>query len=65
MGWFILAAAYLAVALGVFVWFIRGHGTVQTKRSARAQALFPELCLFWPVAVIVKIKRREVSQDGL
>ena len=59
MAWFILAAAYLLVGLGVFAWDIRGRETSRKKHSARTLALFPELCLFWPVVLIVKTKGKK------
>lgn len=61
MEWLILAAAYVAIGMGVFAWHIRGNETMdsdQKKRSAKMPILFPELCLFWPVAVFMEIKRR-------
>jgi len=64
MGWFILAAVYLLVGLGVFAWGIRGHETSQKKRSARTLALFPELCLFWPLALMVQINRKEKADQN-
>lgn len=60
MAWLILAAAYLAIGLGVFVWCIRGNTAIdpdQKNRSARTLVLFPELCLFWPLALFLQIKR--------
>ena len=61
MAWFILAAAYLLIGLGVFAWGIRRRETTQTKRSTRTLTLFPELCLFWPLALIIKIRHKKVS----
>ncbi len=66
MEWIILAVVYLTIGVGVFVWNIRGNDTTnsdQKKRSAKILILFPELSLFWPVALFTEIKRRrEVSQ---
>jgi len=68
MEWLILAVVYLAIGVGVFAWHIRGNETIdsdQKKRSAKILILFPELCLFWPVALFTEIKRRRaVSQVG-
>ena len=64
MTWLILAAAYLLIGMGVFAWHSRGDGTIdseQKKRSARVFVLFPELCLFWPVALFMKIKRNRTA----
>jgi hypothetical protein len=63
MAWFILAAVYLVIGLGVFAWGVRGRETTR-KRSAKTLALFPELCLFWPLALIVRIKRRKFRRVG-
>ena len=66
MEWLVLAVVYVAVGIGVFAWYIHGNEAInsdQKKRSAKMLILFPELCLFWPVALFTKIKRRrEVSQ---
>jgi len=61
MAWFILAAAYLLIGLGVFAWGVRGRDMTQKKCSTRTLTLFPELCLFWPLALIIKIKHKKVS----
>ena len=64
MAWLILGAAYLAIGIGVFAWRLRGDKTTdsdQMKRSARVLVLFPELCLFWPLALFMKIKRKKIS----
>ncbi len=61
MAWFILAAAYLVIGVGVFAWCVRGDETTDSdrkRRSARVLVLFPELCLFWPIALFMKIKRK-------
>jgi hypothetical protein len=61
MAWLILAAAYLVIGVGVFAWGLRGDRTIdpdQKKRSATVLVLFPELCLFWPVALFMEIKRK-------
>ena len=61
----VLAVVYVAIGIGVFAWYIRGNKTInsdQKKRSGKILILFPELCLFWPIALISEIKRRkEVS----
>jgi len=62
MAWLILAAAYLVIGVGVFAWQVRGDRTIdsdQKKRSSKVLLLFPELCLFWPVVILMKIKRKE------
>ena len=62
MAWLILAAAYLVIGIGVFAWCNRSDDTTdsdQKKRSGRVLVLFPELCLFWPVALFMKIKGKE------
>lgn len=64
MGWVVLAAAYLVVGIGVFAWCNHSDGTTdsdQKKRSARVFALVPELCLFWPIVLFMKLKRRKMS----
>ena len=61
MEWLILAALYAAVGIGVFVWYIRGNemtNSDQKKRSTKILVLLPELCLFWPVALLFELKRR-------
>ena len=66
MEWLVLAVVYVVIGIGVFAWYIHGNETIksdQKKRSATMLILFPELCLFWPVALFTEIKRRrEVSQ---
>jgi hypothetical protein len=66
MEWSILAVVYLVSGMAVFAWYIRGNETINSdhkKRSAKILILFPELCLFWPVALFSEIKRRKaVSQ---
>jgi hypothetical protein len=66
MEWLILAVVYVAIGIAVFAWHIRGNKMInshQKKRSAKMLILFPELCLFWPVALFSEIKRRKaVSQ---
>ena len=62
MAWLILAAAYLVIGIGVFAWQVRGDGTIdsdQKKRSSKVLVVLPELCLFWPVVVFMKIKRKK------
>lgn len=62
MAWLILAAAYLAAGLGVLAWCIRSNAAIdadQKKRSARTLVLFPELCLLWPLALFLEIKRNK------
>jgi hypothetical protein len=62
MAWLILAAAYLVIGVGVFAWHVRGDATInsdQKKRSTKVLVLFPELCLFWPVVIFMKIKRKK------
>jgi len=64
MAWLILGAVYVAIGIGVFAWCVRGDKMIdsdQKKRSARVLVLFPELCLFWPVALFMKVKRKKVS----
>jgi hypothetical protein len=58
----ILAALYVAVGIGVFAWYIRSNEAMnsdQKSRSGKILILFPELCLFWPIALISEIKRRQ------
>jgi hypothetical protein len=62
MEWSILAVVYLVIGMAVFAWYIRGNETIRSdhkKRSAKMLILFPELCLFWPVALFSEIKRRK------
>ena len=64
MAWLILGAAYVAIGIGVFAWCVRGDEKVDSdrkRRSARVLVLFPELCLFWPVALFMEIKRKKIS----
>jgi len=61
MKWLILAVVYVSIGIGVFVWYIRGNETIdsdQKKRSMKILVLLPELCLFWPVALLLELKRR-------
>lgn len=68
MEWLILAVVYVVIGIGVFAWYIRGNEAISSgekRRSAKMLVLFPELCLFWPVALFTEIKRRrEVSQPA-
>ena len=67
MAWLILAAAYLVIGVGVFAWHLRGDQTIdsdQKKRSERALLLFPELCLFWPLVVLMKIRRNKEASPA-
>jgi len=68
MGWVVVAVGYVVVGLGVCAWCVRGNATQdsdQKKRSARALVLFPELCLFWPIALVLEIRRkRTVKKAG-
>lgn len=67
MAWLIPAAAYLVIGVGVFAWQARGDKTIdsdQKKHSERALLLFPELCLFWPVVVLMKIKRKKQASPA-
>ena len=67
MTWLILAAAYLVIGVGVFAWQIRDDGTIdsdQKKRSEKVLVLFPELCLFWPVVVFMKIKQKKQTSPA-
>ena len=62
MKWIILALVYLAIGVGVFVWYICSSETIgsdQKRRSMKILVLFPELCLFWPVALFFELKRRK------
>ena len=61
MEWITLAVAYLAMGMGGFAWRIRGNVVAdsgQKKRSKRVLLIFPELCLFWPVALFMGMNRR-------
>ncbi len=61
MEWLILAVVYVSIGIGVFVWYICGNETIdsdQKKRSMKILVLLPELCLFWPVALLFELKRR-------
>ena len=68
MGWIMAAVGYVVVGLGVWVWCVRGDENQdldQRKRSANALVLFPELCLFWPVALMLEVRRkRTVKKAG-
>lgn len=67
MTWLILAAAYLVIGVGVLAWHVRGDGTIdsdQKKRSEKVLVLLPELCLFWPVVVFMKIKRKKQASPA-
>ena len=64
MAWYILAAAYLLIGLGVFAWDVRGRHMTQKKRSARALALLPELCLFWPLVLFAKIRDKQKADQS-
>jgi hypothetical protein len=64
MEWIVLAVAYLVIGVGVVAWSVHSNKMLdpdQKKRSAKVMILFPELCLFWPVALFLKIKRRRAS----
>jgi len=67
MEWQILAAVYIAIGVGVFAWYIRNNEALnsdQKIRSGKIMILFPELCLFWPIALVCEIKKRQtVKQD--
>ena len=60
MEWIIFTVVYLAIGIGVFVWFIRDNDTIasdQKKRSAKTLLIiFSGLCLFWPVVLFIEIK---------
>jgi len=67
MEWTILAVVYMAIGVGVFAWCIRGNdmiGSDQKKRSTTMLILFPQLCLFWPFALISEIKRRRAANQA-
>ncbi len=36
--------------------------TDQRKRSAKVLVLFPELCLFWPVALVLEVRRKKTAK---
>ena len=60
MAWLILAAAYAAIGLAVFAWWFPRHAAMDSdrkKHAAMTLVLFPELCLFWPLALFLEIKR--------
>jgi hypothetical protein len=66
MEWTILVVIYVAIGIGVFAWCIRGNDVIgpnQKKRSTSMLMLFPELCLFWPFALISEIKRRRAASQ--
>ena len=66
MEWLILTVVYLAIGVGVFAWHIRRNEMIdsdQKKRSAKILILFPELCLFWPFALFIEIKRRRAASQ--
>lgn len=60
MAWLILVAAYATIGLTVFAWYIRRNSAIDSDRKKHAAltlVLFPELCLFWPLALFLEIKR--------
>lgn len=62
----VFVAVYCAIGVGVFAWTIRScemMSSYQKKRSAKMFILFPELCLFWPVALLSEIKRRRAASQ--
>lgn len=68
MGWVTLAVAYVVVGLGVYVWCVRGNATQdpdQKKRSAKVLVLFPELCLLWPVALLLEVRRKRTVKKAV
>ena len=67
MEWFVLMVVYIVIGIAVFAWTVRGNQTLhadQKRRSARMLILFPELCLFWPVALLTEIKRRKAASQA-
>ena len=67
MAWLILVVAYLVIGVGVLAWHVRGDRTIdsdQKKHSEKVLVLFPELCLFWPVVIFMKIKRKKQASPA-
>lgn len=65
MEWVILVSVYLAIGVGVLIWYIRGL-TITSKLNDKpfaAAILFPQLLLLWPLALFMEKKRRRTSSQ--